>query len=114
MGNSTAADAEGGASRSGGATDSGAALVVLLNFGGPRDSGEVEEFLFEILRDPNTMQLPVPRWLQDRLARFIARRQPLVSRNKHLVPSMAESRFTTKARRHKEVFEILCVFVPLW
>ncbi len=55
--------------------DSVTALVVLLNFGGPRDSGEVEEFLFEILRDPNTMQLPVPQWLQDRLARFIARRR---------------------------------------
>ena len=50
-------------------------LVVLLNFGGPRHLGEVEAFLFEILRDPNTIRLPLPARLQDRLARRIARRR---------------------------------------
>ena len=50
-------------------------LVVLLNFGGPRQLAEVETFLFEILRDPNTIRLPCPEWLQDRLARRIARRR---------------------------------------
>jgi len=49
--------------------------VLLLNFGGPRSLDEVETFLFEILRDPNTIQLPVPGWLQDRLAHFVARRR---------------------------------------
>jgi ferrochelatase len=49
--------------------------VLLLNFGGPRSLDEVEQFLFEILRDPNTVQLPVPGWVQDRLARAIARRR---------------------------------------
>lgn len=50
-------------------------LVVLLNFGGPRDLDEVEAFLFEILRDPNTIQLPLPGRLQDGIARRIARRR---------------------------------------
>ena len=52
--------------------------VVLLNFGGPRTLEDVEPFLFEILRDPNTIQLPVPQWLQDALARRIARRRSRV------------------------------------
>lgn len=49
--------------------------VVLLNFGGPRRPEEVEGFLFEILRDPNTLQLPFPQRLQDALARRVARRR---------------------------------------
>jgi ferrochelatase len=49
--------------------------VVLLNFGGPRALEEVRDFLFEILRDPNTLHLPVPGWVQDRLAAMIARRR---------------------------------------
>ena len=49
--------------------------VVLLNFGGPRSLDEVPGFLYEILRDPNTIQLPWPQWLQDRLARRIAQRR---------------------------------------
>jgi ferrochelatase len=47
----------------------------LLNFGGPRRLDEVGPFLFEILRDPNTIQLPVPGRIQDALARRIARRR---------------------------------------
>jgi protoporphyrin/coproporphyrin ferrochelatase len=55
--------------------------VLLLNFGGPRRLEEVPGFLYEILRDPNTLQLPFPQWLQDRLARRIARRRsPEVTR----------------------------------
>jgi protoporphyrin/coproporphyrin ferrochelatase len=60
------------------ATGSGAPrrpAVLLLNFGGPRDLAEVPRFLYEILRDPNTIQLPLPRWVQDRLAWRIARRR---------------------------------------
>ena len=49
--------------------------VVLLNFGGPRTADEVEPFLYEILRDPNTLQLPFPQWAQDLLARRIARKR---------------------------------------
>lgn len=49
--------------------------VVLLNFGGPRGLEEVRDFLFEILRDPNTIHLPAPEWVQDRLAAWIARRR---------------------------------------
>ncbi len=49
--------------------------VVVLNFGGPRNLEEVPAFLFEILRDPHTLQLPFPQWLQDRFARRIARRR---------------------------------------
>lgn len=46
--------------------------VALLNFGGPRNLEEVETFVFEILRDPNTIQLPAPTRVQDALARRIA------------------------------------------
>ena len=49
--------------------------VVLLNFGGPRTLEEVPAFLFEILSDPNTLQLPLPRWAQNILARRITRRR---------------------------------------
>jgi ferrochelatase len=49
--------------------------LLLLNFGGPRTLEEVPRFLFEILRDPNTLQLPFPRALQDLLARRIAARR---------------------------------------
>ncbi len=49
--------------------------VVLLNFGGPRSLEEVSPFLFEILRDPNTIRLPAPSWVQDRLAAAVARRR---------------------------------------
>ena len=55
--------------------------LVLLNFGGPRHLGEVGDFLFEILRDPNTIQLPFPPVFQNMLARRIARRRaPEVAR----------------------------------
>ena len=57
------------------ARQGGQPAVVLLNFGGPRNPEEVPGFLFEILRDPNTLQLPFPQWLQDRFARRIARRR---------------------------------------
>jgi ferrochelatase len=61
-----------------GATRAG---VVLLNFGGPRSLGEVRRFLYEILRDPNTLQVPAPSFVQDALARWIAaRRGPEVAR----------------------------------
>ncbi len=49
--------------------------VLLLNFGGPRDLSEVATFIYEILRDPNTIQIGAPQWVQNRLARVIARRR---------------------------------------
>jgi ferrochelatase len=55
--------------------------VLLLTFGGPRSAGEVPRFLFEILRDPNTLQVPAPGFVQDLLAKWIAaRRGPEVAR----------------------------------
>jgi len=55
--------------------------ILLLNFGGPRSLEEVPRFLSEILRDPNTIQLPAPRLLQDLLAwRIAARRSHEVAR----------------------------------
>ncbi len=55
--------------------------VVLLNFGGPRSLAEVGPFLYEILRDPNTIQLPAPIWVQNLLARaIVARRTPETQR----------------------------------
>ena len=53
----------------------GKTAVVLLNFGGPREAAEVEGFLYEILRDPNTIQLPFPQLFQNILARRIARKR---------------------------------------
>ena len=58
-------------------------LVVLLNFGGPRGPEEVEAFLFEILRDPNTIQLPVPPAIQELLARRIAGRRAPETRRQY-------------------------------
>lgn len=53
--------------------------VVLLNFGGPRSLQEIPDFLYEILRDPHTIQLPIPLWLQNLLARLVAnKRSPVV------------------------------------
>jgi protoporphyrin/coproporphyrin ferrochelatase len=49
--------------------------IVLLNFGGPRSLAEVPRFLFEILRDPNTIQIPAPGFVQDLLAWRIATRR---------------------------------------
>lgn len=49
--------------------------VVLLNFGGPEDLSEVSSYLYEILRDPNTLQFPIPQLLQNVLARRIASRR---------------------------------------
>jgi ferrochelatase len=55
--------------------------ILLLNFGGPRTLEEVPRFLFEILRDPNTIQVPAPRPVQDLLAwRVAARRSREVAR----------------------------------
>ena len=55
--------------------------VLLLNFGGPRSLAEVPGFLYEILRDPDTLQLPFPQGLQNLLARAVTRRRgPEVSR----------------------------------
>jgi len=49
--------------------------VVLLNFGGPSNLEEVADFLYEILSDPNTIQLPFPLLFQKRLARLIANKR---------------------------------------
>ncbi len=57
--------------------------VLLLNFGGPRDLEEVRPFLYEILRDPNTLQLPVPQPVQNLLAWTIARRRAAESRRQY-------------------------------
>ncbi len=57
--------------------------VVLLNFGGPRNLDEVEEFLFEILRDPNTIQLPFPLRIQDWLTRKIAKKRSINVREEY-------------------------------
>ena len=58
-----------------GAADSIRKAAVLLNFGGPGNLQEVPDFLYEILRDPNTIQLPIPLWLQNHFARRIANKR---------------------------------------
>ena len=58
-----------------------ASAVVLLNFGGPREMGEVPRFLYEILSDSNTIKLPLPQPVQNVLARVMAaRRSPEMRR----------------------------------
>ncbi len=46
--------------------------IVLLNFGGPRSLAETEIFIRGIFTDPNTIQLPLPQWLQNRIAWLVA------------------------------------------
>lgn len=57
--------------------------VLLLNFGGPRTLGEVLVFLYEILRDPQTIQLPLPQWMQNLLARWVAKRRSVEVREQY-------------------------------
>ena len=53
--------------------------VLLLNMGGPERLENIEEYLGELLADREMIRLPLGRFYQDRLARFIAsRRAPLV------------------------------------
>lgn len=57
------------------ATEKTKEAVVLLNFGGPRNLAEVPEFLYQILSDPNTIQLPLPQFFQNLLAKKITKRR---------------------------------------
>ncbi len=49
--------------------------LLLINFGGPRDSSEIENFLLDLFMDPYTFDLPVPEFLRKKLALFIAKRR---------------------------------------
>ncbi len=75
MSNPSMSGADSAHDKSATGADAAPEAVVLLNFGGPRTLDEVRPFLFEILRDPHTLQVPVPGWAQDLLARLIVRRR---------------------------------------
>lgn len=49
--------------------------IVLLNFGGPRDAGEVEGFLYNLFADRDVIRLPVGRVIQERIARRVSKRR---------------------------------------
>ena len=49
--------------------------VVLLNVGGPTCVEDVEPFLYNLFMDPAIIDLPVPRVLRHRMARFLSRRR---------------------------------------
>jgi len=55
--------------------------VLFLNLGGPTTGDDVEEFLFNLFKDPDIIQLPGPlRPLQNLIATFIAKRRAPKSR----------------------------------
>jgi ferrochelatase len=55
-------------------------IVVLNNLGGPRSIDEVELFLYDLLSDPNVIQIPkFISFIQKPLARFIAKRRAVKS-----------------------------------
>ena len=49
--------------------------VVLLNLGGPTCAEDVEPFLYNLFMDPAIIDLPVPRFLHHRFARFLSKRR---------------------------------------
>ncbi|MCE9501188.1 MAG: ferrochelatase [Leptospira sp.] len=54
--------------------------VLLINLGGPRNSGEIEKFLIDLFTDPLVFDLPLPEFIRFRLARYIAlKRAPRVA-----------------------------------
>lgn len=53
--------------------------------GGPRDLSEVEDYIFQLLADPDMVRLPCAALLQRPLARFIARRRSPKVRQRYAV-----------------------------
>ncbi len=48
---------------------------VLVNFGGPRDQGEVEEFLICLFRDQEVLRTPFPAWIHNFLFTRLAKKR---------------------------------------
>jgi ferrochelatase len=60
--------------------------VLLLNMGGPGSLEDVEEYIFNLLADPDMIKLPLSGLIQKPLARFIAkRRAPKVRKRYELI-----------------------------
>jgi ferrochelatase len=49
--------------------------VLLLNMGGPGSPDEVEDYIFQLLADPDMVRMPLAPLLQKPLARLVARRR---------------------------------------
>lgn len=49
--------------------------VILLNLGGPRSTDEIQKFLTDLFTDPYIFDTPLPKFLQERLGRFIAKKR---------------------------------------
>lgn len=56
-------------------TQSPLTQVLLLNMGGPDTLADIEGYLRRLFSDPDIIRLPLGRGVQERLARFIARRR---------------------------------------
>ncbi|MBS0620658.1 MAG: ferrochelatase [Verrucomicrobia bacterium] len=52
-------------------------VFILANFGGPRDLGEVEEFLIALLTDQDVIRTPFPRFLHRYLFTRVAKKRTL-------------------------------------
>ena len=48
---------------------------LLVNFGGPRERGEIEEFLIELLTDQEVIRTPFPAWFHRLLFKRIAKKR---------------------------------------
>lgn len=61
-----------------------AKTYLIVNFGGPRDLNEVEEFLIELLTDQEVLRTPFPAFLHRMLFTRVAKK-----RSKKVVPDYA-------------------------
>lgn len=57
---------------------------LLVNFGGPRDLEEIEEFLIELLTDQEVIRTPFPKWVHRLLFTRVAKK-----RSKKIIPDYA-------------------------
>ena len=59
---------------------------LLTNFGGPRNLGEVETFLTELLTDRDVIRTHLPQWIQNRIFQRVARkRAPKIQKDYQLI-----------------------------
>ena len=49
--------------------------VILVNLGGPRNPNEIEKFLTDLFTDPYIFDIPLPKFFQNSLGKFIAKRR---------------------------------------
>lgn len=76
--------------------------VVLLNVGGPTCVEDVEPFLYNLFMDPAIIDLPVPRFLRHRMARFLSRRRAkVVRKDYHMIGGSSPLNRHTQEQVHE-------------